>query len=210
MKRFLNSIMKKIVAFLDPKFAKYRKKPKVETYTPETKKALLALLKRTPVAVLSKEERVVISSAMSFRDRKVKDIMIKKPDITFVHDTDFLGPLLLDKLYKTGLTHFPVINHSGRIVGLLHAANLMNLKIRETDRAKEYLDEDVYYLNENYTSEQALAAFLRTGARFFVVLDRAETPSGVLPADDLIFSIFGHPISDDFDRDLDPRAVSKR
>lgn len=203
--------MKKIVAFLDPKFARYREKPKATPpYTPETKKALLALLKRTPVSVLSKEERMVISSAMSFRERRIKDIMIKKPDITFVHDTDFLGPLLLDKLYKTGLTHFPVINHSGRIVGLLHAANLMNLKIRDTDRAKEYLDEDVYYLNENYTSEQALAAFLRTGARFFIVIDRSESPAGVLPVDDLIFSIFGRPIADDFDRDLDPHAVSKR
>lgn len=203
--------MKRLTKFLDPKLARFRATPEPpEPYTPPTKPALMALLKRTPASVLSLDERTIISAAMSFRDRPVKDIMIPKTDITFVHETDFLGPLMLDQLYKTGLAHFPVINHSGRIVGLLHTSALTSLRIKDTDRAKKYLDENVYYLRSDYTCEQALAALMRTGSQFFVVLDRAENPVGLLTSDDLIFTLFGHVIEDDFDRDLDPSAVALR
>ena len=135
--------MTKLVAALDPHFDKYRAKPvsvskeqadkarekeekkfqkqvddavkrELKDYTPKNEKELVQLLRRTPREVLSVKQRNLISGAMSFDKRKAILITMPKDDITFLKDTDFLGPINLDKLYKTGDTVFPVLNKNKR------------------------------------------------------------------------------------------------
>lgn len=201
-------IMKKIVGHLDPKFAKYRAKPK--PYTPKTKAELIEVLARTPKDVLSDEERDIVTAAMSFSSRPVSSVMLDKDKMTFVHENDFLGPLMLDKLYKSGFEHFPVVGTSGRITGLLHTKELNSLEIKETDRAVKYLDENVYYIRDDHTLEMALAAFLRTNCHFFVVINRSEKPVGLLTYEQVAEIMLGRPITDDFEDDLDISAVAHR
>ncbi|MCL1839814.1 hypothetical protein FWF89_02330 [Candidatus Saccharibacteria bacterium] len=201
-------LMAKIVKSLDPKFEKYR--PKKEAYSPETKQELIDVLARTPKDVLSKEERKVIAAAMSFSEKPVSSIMLPKSKMTFVHENDFLGPLTLSNLYKSGFEHFPVIGASGRITGLLHTQQLNSLKIKETDRALKYLDENVYYIRNDHTLEMALAAFLRTNCHFFIVIDRAENSVGLITYDMVAEMMLGKPIIDDFDADLHVSAVAHR
>lgn len=201
-------IMKQLVQRLDPKFEKYR--PQQELYTPKTKSELIELLARTPKTVLSPEERNIIAAAMSFGDKPVSSIMIPQKSITFVHENDFLGPLMLDKLYKSGFEHFPVTGASGRITGLLHTKELNSLTIKETDRAIKYLDENVYYIRDDHTLEMALAAFLRTNCHFFIVIDRTEKPVGLITYEMIADTMLGKPIQDDFDADLQISAVAHR
>ena len=201
-------LMTKIVSFLDPKFEKYR--PKQDVYKPKTKEELIELLARTPKDVLSKEERKIIATAMSFSEKPVKSIMIPKDEITFVHENDFLGPLTLSRLYESGFEHFPVIGASGRITGLLHTEELNSLQIKETDRALKYLDENVYYIRDDHTLEMALAAFLRTNCHFFIVIDRTEKPVGLITYEMIAENMIGKTITDGFDGDLSVSAVAKR
>jgi len=201
-------LMTKLVRRLDPKFEKYRKKP--AAYTPTTQKDLISLLARTPKSILSDTERTIIAAAMTFADKPVRNIMLPKSQITFVHENDFLGPLTLNHLYQSGFEHFPVIGASGRITGLLHTNDLNNLKIKETDRALKYLDENVYYIRDDHTLQMALAAFLRTNCHFFIVIDRAENPVGLLTYQMLAESLLGIPITDHFDADLHISAVAHR
>ena len=203
-------LMKKIVKSLDPKFEKYRPKKEKIAYTPETKQELIELLARTPKQVLSKDEREVIAAAMSFSERPVSSVMLPKAKMTFVHENDFLGPLTLSNLYKSGFEHFPVIGASGRVTGLLHTKELNSLQIKETDRALKYLDENVYYIRNDHTLEMALAAFLRTNCHFFIVVDRSENPVGLITYEMVAQSMLGKPITDDFDEDLQLFAVARR
>lgn len=208
MGQTISRVMKKVVKGIDPKLDKYRQeKPK---YYPRTRNELFDLLKRTPKDVLSDEERTVIASAMTFPERPVKSVMLPKEKITFVHENDFLGPLMLDKLFKSGFLHFPVIGASGRITGLIHTKDLNDLKVKDTDRAKEYLDENVYYIRADHTLQMALAAFLRTNCHFFMVIDRAEHPVGLVTYDMVAKEMLGKEVTDDFDGDLDSYSVSRR
>jgi len=200
--------MRKIVKILDPKFEKYR--PKKGAYTPESKLEFIRVLARTPEEILSKEEREIISSAMTFSIKPVSSIMLPKDKMTIVHENDFLGPLMIDKLYKSGFEHFPVIGASGRITGLLHTKELNSLQIKETDRALKYLDENVYYARDDYTLEMTLAAFLRTNCHFFIVVDRSENTVGLITYEMIAKAMLGKKITDDFDADLDISAVSHR
>jgi CBS domain containing-hemolysin-like protein len=203
-------LIKKVVKSLDPKLEKYRPKKSTAAYTPKTKQELIDLLARAPKEVLSNDEREVIATAMSFSSKPVSSVMLPKSKMTFVHENDFLGPLTLSNLYKSGFEHFPVIGASGRITGLLHTKELNSLQVKETDRALKYLDENVYYVRNDHTLEMALAAFLRTNCHFFIVIDRSENPIGLITYKMVAEAMLGKKITDDFDDDLQLFAVARR
>ena len=204
----MTRVMSKVVAGMDPKVEKYRAPKK--KYHPMNKAELVDLLRRTPREVLDDSERAIIAAAMSFSERPVELVMLPKEKITFVHENDFLGPLMLDKLFKSGFLHFPVIGASGRITGLLHTRDLNDLKIRETDRAGKYLDEDVYYIRTDHTLEMALTAIIRTNCHFFVVIDAAEKPVGLLTYEMVMREMLGKEMKDGFDGDMDSYSVARR
>jgi len=208
MGRMTSRVMGKVVAGIDPKLEKYR--PPKKKYHPTSKTELVDLLKRTPRDVLNDEERIIIAAAMGFAERPVRAVMLPKEKMTIVHENDFLGPLMLDKLFKSGFLHFPVIGASGRITGLLHTKDLNDLKVRDTDRAGKYLDENVYYIRADHTMRMAMAAFLRTNCHFFVVIDAAENPMGLVTYEMVAREMLGKEVVDDFEGDLDAHSVAHR
>lgn len=182
-----------------------------QQYTPQTIEELLGVLRRTPKSILSDEARATIASAMSFNDRLVKDIMLPRDKITFVYEHDFLGPLMLDRLYKSGFSHFPVLSSDGRqIIGIIRTESLTSLEIKTTDRANKYIDKKVYYLRADYTLRQALAAFIRTNCYFFIVIDKMGTMVGILSYEMLAKHFLGYAPKDDFLDDSSIAAVMRR
>lgn len=210
----MNNFMEKIVSAIDPKLERYRKKEepaKLPPYVPESLTDFIGVLKRTPKEILSSKQRAIIASSMSFTERKVSDVMMPRPEITFVYEHDFLGPLMLDKLYKSGSSHFPVLSSDGRqVIGVIHTDQLNSLEIKNTDRATKYLDSKVYFLRDDYTLEQAMAAFLRTNCFFFVVIDRTGQLVGLLTYKMLVAYLLGYIPHDDFLEDSSISAVMKR
>lgn len=184
--------------------------PSAKPYTPKSIEEFLDVMKRTPRSVLDRRERHVIATIMNFPNVKVSEIMLPPSAITYVNDNEVLGPLTLDHLYKSGYQHFPVIDSRHRIIGLIHTTALNSLEIKQTSHAREILDPKVYYLREDYTLNQALAAFLRTNCYFFLVVDRFEHIVGMLTYQMLIDYLLGETPSDNFERDSDRLAVAKR
>ena len=136
--------------------------------------------------------------------------MMPRSEITFVYEHDFLGPLMLDKLYQSGFSHFPVLDTKGGIAGIIHTSSLNSLEIKETDRASSFLDKKVYYMRDNYTLSQAVAAFLRTNSYFFIVVNSGGQVVGLLTLKMLISKLLAEDFTDDFVDDDNLEAVSKR
>lgn len=182
-------------------------------YSPKTLKEFLAVVKRTPLSVLSAEDRATMASAISFRDRRVSDIMLPRGKITFVHEHDFMGPLTLDKLYQSGQTHFPVLSKDGKqLIGVIHtsALNSLDVKSSASDRASKYVDPTIYYLRDDYTLEQALAAFMRTNSFFYMVINHSGHTVGLLTYETLTTHLLGYEPKDDFSDDTSISAVMNR
>lgn len=177
---------------------------------PQSIAEFLKLMKRTPRSVLSQRERHVIAAIMKFPNIRVADIMLPKTAITYVKANEVLGPLTLDRLYRSGFQHFPVIDSQRQIIGLVHTTALNSLEVKQTSRAHEILDPKVYYLRADYTLNQALAAFLRTNCYFFLVIDRYEQIVGMLTYQMIVDFLLGETPSDEFTRDADRLAVAKR
>lgn len=184
--------------------------PKPSDYAPESTADFLALLKRTPRSVLSSRERHVIATIMNFPTAKVSELMLPKSAITYVHADEVLGPLTLDRLYRSGFQHFPVLNKQHQIIGLVHTTSFNNLEIKETRRVEDILDPKICYVREDYSLNQALAAFLRTNSYFFLVIDHYERIVGMITYQMLVDYLLGETPSDNFDRDSDRLAVAKR
>ncbi len=210
----MNNFGKKVVKWVDPKLDKFREPTKpveLPPYVPKDLGDLIGILKRTPKEILSSKQKAIIASSMSFSEREVAEIMMPRSEITFVYEHDFLGPLMLDKLYQSGFSHFPVLSSDGKqIVGLLHTDQLNSLEIKDTDRASKYIDKKVYYLRIDYTLEQAMSAFIRTNCFFFLVIDKGGQLVGLLTYKMLVSYLLGYAPNDDFNGDSSIASVMKR
>lgn len=171
------SLMRRFVSFIDPKLAKYRR-PQAKSmpvkYTPRSLEDVINVIQRTPKNVLSDEDRSRIAAIMSFDDRVVSDLMVPRSELVFVKKDEILGPLVLDKLYKSGFTNFPVIDGRERVVGILHTEALNALEIKTTDSASKYMSKSVNYLYEVDTLAEVVAEIERTNSYYYLVKNSKE------------------------------------
>lgn len=176
-----NELMRKFIKWLDPKLEKFRTKKspaKPQKFTPQNLEEFIDVLRRTPKSILTDSDRSRISAIMSFEERKVSDLMVEKDKMIFVNHKEILGPLMLDKLYKSGFTNFPVVDNADKVKGIIHTEALNALEIKKTDRAEKYLDKDFHYLHMSDPLEFAVEESARLGAYYFLVLDKNDTLAG--------------------------------
>lgn len=165
-------IMRKFVKWIDPHLERYRaKKAPAPKYVPRTLEEFIGVLQRTPKSILSAKDRERIVAVMSFDERRVEDLMAGKEQIVFVKKDEMLGPLTLDKLYKSGFTSFPVVDSKEKVVGTIHTEALNALEIKKTDRADKYIDRKVNYLKMDDTLSTAVEEIERTSCYYFLVTD---------------------------------------
>ena len=228
-------MMAKIVKTLDPRFEKYREKPMSESekvrekdlekyekklveavkmehdnYVPQSEKELVQVIRRAPREVLSVRDRNLISGAMSFAKRRAMLITMPREDIVFLEDSDVLGPLNLDKLYKTGDKIFPVLNKAKKVCGIIRPEKIDVLHISKNQPVSKLMSHDVVFARDDYTLEQLLAVFLRNHTDYVFIIDKDENLLGYAELDTLIAVLFNREIKDDFEDDSSSISVSRR
>lgn len=195
-----SDLMQKFVRWLDPKLEKYRMRRthnepvrpmKPAKYTPRTVEDFIGVLQRTPRSVLSSQDRARIAAVMSFDERTVADLMVPKDKMVFVKTTDVLGPLVLDKLYKSGFTNFPVVDSRGKVKGIIRTEALNALEIKKTDRASKYLDSDFNYLHSTDSLMSAVEQIGRSGSHYFMILDENDALAGYFTVEILLDYLLG-------------------
>ena len=228
-------MMAKIVKTLDPRFEKYREKPMSESekvrekdlekyekklveavkmehdnYVPQSEKELVQVIRRAPREVLSVRDRNLISGAMSFAKRRAMLITMPREDIVFLEDSDVLGPLNLDKLYKTGDKIFPVLNKAKKVCGIIRPEKIDVLHISKNQPVSKLMSHDVVFARDDYTLEQLLAVFLRNHTDYVFIIDKDENLLGYAELDTLSAVLFNREIKDDFEDDSRSISVSRR
>jgi CBS domain containing-hemolysin-like protein len=183
--------LQKIVKFIDPKLEKYREHPAKPKYAPKTLKEFIDVLRRTPKDILSDQDRTRIAAIMNFDDRCIKDLMVPKTEMVFVNAKDILGPLTLDKLYKSGFTNFPVVDNKEKVKGIIHTEALNALEIKKTDRAEKYMSRDVNYLHTNDSLKFAVDEIERTNSYYFLVLNEDNSLAGFFTIQMLLEYLLG-------------------
>lgn len=159
--------------------------------------------------VLDKDEKLLLRQALLYRDVLVRDIMTPRSVLTTVSADDTIGPLLLDRLHTSGHSRFPVIDGDlDHIQGILFMHDLVPLDPK-LKKVSDAMNPKVYYVHQDKALDHVLQAFLRTKHHLFIVVNEFEEVMGVVSIEDVLETIIGRKIVDEFDRYEDLRAVAK-
>ncbi|HMR72467.1 MAG TPA: CBS domain-containing protein [Candidatus Saccharibacteria bacterium] len=172
---------------------------------------LLDLIERSP-GILTNIEQQRLAANLAFDTKIVKEVMTPRPVIKAVEANEVLGPLLLDELYKTGFSRFPVYRSDiDHVVGMLYLHDLLDVKTgNKTKTAEKAMHPKAFYIHEQENLSHALHGFLKTRHHLFVVVNEYRETVGLLSLEDVIEALIGATIVDEFDAFDDLRAVAER
>jgi CBS domain containing-hemolysin-like protein len=157
---------------------------------------------------ISHDELSLALHALTFGDKQTAAVMVPKRDVITVRESDIIGPILMDELYESKFSRYPVLaSNSDAIVGTLYLRDLVSAKHGGT--VHEVMRDRVMYVHEDQTLYQVLHAFLTTKHQLFVVINNSEEYVGIITIDDVLEQIIGHKVESDFDSYDDPRAVAQ-
>lgn len=163
--------------------------------------------------VLTHDEKQLITHGLSFKDQTVQSVMTPRSVIDSIKKGELLGPLVLDDLHKTGHSRFPVIDGDiDHVIGMLYVHNLLTLDTtrKHTAKVETAMDPRVFYIRHDQTLDHALTAFIRTHHHLFVVVNEYRETVGLLSLEDVVETLLGKKIVDEFDTHDDLRAVAAR
>jgi CBS domain containing-hemolysin-like protein len=161
--------------------------------------------------VLTLDEKSLIVHSLSFGDRLVDSVMTPKSMINSVNGTEFLGPLTLDDLHKTGHSRLPVIKGDiNHVIGILNLQSLLALDVKRSTTAEKAMEPKVFYIRQDQTLQHALSAFLRTKHHLFIVVNEFRETVGLLSLEDVIEALLGRKIVDEFNDHDNLREVAMR
>ena len=169
---------------------------------------LLELVRRSP-GILNKDEFGRLVASLAFDNKTVQDIMTPKSMIRGIKEEEVLGPLVMDELYKTGYSRFPVYKKDiDHVVGMVYLHDLLDLKSGDVPAGKS-MHKKVYFIRSDRDLSHALHGFLSTRHHLFVVVNKYRETVGLLSLEDVMEALIGSKIVDEFDNFDDPRAVAE-
>ena len=125
--------------------------------------------------------------------------MTPRNQIESVRASETLGPIVLDRLHKTGHSRFPVIKTDlDSVVGTLFLHDLVPLNPR-LKRVADAMKPQVLYVHKDKTLDHALQAFLRTKHHVFLVVDASGATVGLVTIEDILQQLIGRKLVDEFD-----------
>ena len=161
--------------------------------------------------VLTPEEKKLIVNSLSFNEQIVSTVMTPRDSINSIKKSEFLGPLTLDDLHKTGHSRLPVIvSDINHIVGILHLEGLLTLDIKRSTTAEKAMEPKVYYIHKDQTLQHALTEFLSTRHYLLIVINESRETVGLITLTDVVEALIGRKIVDEFDSHDNLRQVALR
>lgn len=168
---------------------------------------LLEYQKHLPENRIAKAEIDLLTHALTFGDRLVRDAYVPLRAVRLINEAEPIGPKLMDELYKSGYSRFPVYKgEQNKIVGTLYMRDLV--KKQAGGHVRDVARDDVFFVHEDFTLFQALQAFLKTKHHLFIVINSFEEFVGIITIEDILEQMIGKQIVDEFDKYDDLRAVA--
>lgn len=158
---------------------------------------------------IEKAELNVARHALSYGDKTVGQIMTPHRMIKAVSSSESVGPVLIDELHKSGHSRFPVYDgETSNIIGTLFMRDLAGKNV--SGPVSKNMNQAVYYVHEDQSIDDALQAILKTHHQLFMVVNEFEELVGLVTIEDILETIIGKIIVDEFDQYDDLRAVAAR
>lgn len=173
---------------------------------------LLGLFERQKVQADNRVDQntlEIVEHALKFADKKVVDILTPRRVVKAVSADDTIGPVLMTDLHKSGHSRFPAYEgKQDNMVGVLYLRDLVRAKAGGT--VQKVMSKTVCYVHEDQPLTEALQAILKTHQQLFIVVNSFEEYVGIVTIEDIMETIVGKQIVDEFDQYDDLRAVARK
>ena len=168
---------------------------------------MLEKQKNQPDNRIAENELDMLTHALSFGDKTVVDALVPKRVVVSAGEHEDVGPILMNRLHKSGHSRFPVYEKDRDIItGVLYLHDLIEHKTG--GRVSGVMRKKVTYVHEDFTLYQTLQAFIKTKQHLFVVVNSLEEYVGIITIEDVLERVIGKMIVDEFDQYEDLRAVA--
>jgi CBS domain containing-hemolysin-like protein len=172
----------------------------MDAHSEEELKMLVAISTRS--GVLREEERVIVSRAMEFADKIVRQVMVPRTEIVAIPDDMTVGALLaIARQHR--FSRFPVYQGDlDHVIGIAHVKDLVGVDKDSRATARDVMRK-VPVMPETMRLDQALTEFRRQRVQAAVVLDEFGGTAGLVTLEDVIEQLVGE-VQDEFDREEPP------
>ncbi|MGH3441560.1 MAG: hemolysin family protein [Nitriliruptorales bacterium] len=155
---------------------------------------------------LSDEQAALLLRAVELGERRVTEVMVPRPDVTFLA-ADAPLAALREATRRTGHSRFPVRGASeDDVLGTVHIKDLLDVPPESlATAAVADLATAALIVPENHSLRGTLAQLRREGRTFAVVVDEFGGVAGIVTIEDLLEALVG-AIEDEFD----PRTSAVR
>ncbi|MBP6865560.1 MAG: HlyC/CorC family transporter [Candidatus Didemnitutus sp.] len=159
---------------------------------------------------LSRNESSIITNALSLDDVRVSEIMTPRVVVTTLPRNATVGEIFRDHP-NIPFARLPVYGKNlDDIVGLVRRRDLLKAKANDQDsELVEKLMQEVQFVPETVTVEQALLQFLKTHQQIAVVVDEFGSTCGVVSMEDIMEHILGREIFEKDDVAVDMREFAR-
>jgi len=156
------------------------------------------------------EEERIIKGALTFSDKKVRDVMTPRTQIFTLESSQKLDSSTINKIIAYGHSRIPVYKERlDNVVGILYISKLAGEgSLNKT--AGGVSSKTVFFVDEDRNLGYVFAAFLKTRNHLFVVVNEFGGVAGVVTIEDVLEEIIGSEIMDENDRYRDLRRVAKK
>lgn len=155
------------------------------------------------------DEERIIKGALSYSDKKVKDIMTPRISMFALQSNEVLTENVINRIYNAGHSRIPVYRESkDEINGILYVKDLIGEKCNGK-RVGELAREKIIFVDSEKTLDNLLNDFKKTRQHLFVVLNEFGGVSGLVTVEDVLEEIIGSEILDEFDRYGDMQQVAR-
>lgn len=193
------------LSFLCRKLIRLLLNPKEVVEDPD-KEITLLVEKGAKEGQLTKDERDMVSNALSLDDISVYSIMTPRPVIGVVDRGLTVGELLKREGGRILFARMPVIGENlDDIRGMIRRRDILGA---EEDVRVEDLMQEVTFIPETASGADALEHFLKKQQQFSVVVDEFGVTVGVLTMEDVFEYILGKEIYEKDDVAVDMRALA--
>lgn len=154
--------------------------------------------------ILEKGDAELVSRAVDFGDRRVRDVMTPRPDMT-VADATLPLSAIADLFVKTKHTRIPLVEGGvEKPVGFVHVKDVFAaLRSADPPSTARPLGREVLFAPESQTVTTLLADFRRRRQHLAIVVDEYGAVVGLVTLEDLVAELVGE-IADEHEQELDP------
>ena len=160
---------------------------------------------------LTFNERELITNALCLDEILVHEIMTPRTVVHTLDEAETIGSLFNEN-QNIPFARIPIYrDQSDNIVGIIRRRDILSAKANDEDQIKlAALAQDVVFIPDNATADDALQTFLKNHQQIAIAVDEYGSMSGVISMEDVIEHIIGQEIFEADDPAVDMRELARK